>query len=282
MRNPLAIVLAGLLVTAVPLAFAATGDEDTTPMAAPATEAPSEETTTALPAAPATPITPVAGSSLGEYKTVSCSSNSAFTINSCDQCFDGGTVKVGERLTGLFDNWSNSSAATLSAYKEEQKTPNMVRFGASTWTTTPASEAAVWKYSSDIVWVVPPGETKNQFLLAPGQKVKFLEAELGAGYTLQSTDKKAGEMVGLLRFPTVYHTLDLATATEGAATTHYECVSYKLDAPAPVAPAATGGTKAPEPTAPVTQTETGPETLLLIAAAFFIAFGMMFTLRRRI
>jgi hypothetical protein len=31
----------------------------------------------------------------------------------------------------------------------------------------------------------------------------------------------------------------------------------------------------------MTQTETGPETLLLIAAAFFIAFGMMMTLRKR-
>ena len=225
----------------------------------------------------AAPVVPSAGSALGEYKSVSCSSNSAFSINSCDQCFDGGTVKVGEKLTGLFDNWTNSSTTTLAAYKDEQKTPNMVRFGNTTWTTTPASEANVWKYPLDIQWITPSGETKAQFLLTAGQKVKFLEAELGAGYTLDKTDKKAGDLVGMLRFPVVFHTID-ASANEGAATTHYECVAYKLGAAA--APAASGAVT-PTP-AEVTQTKTGPETLLLIAAAFFIAFGMMFTLRRRV
>ena len=49
---------------------------------------------------------------------------------------------------------------------------------------------------------------------------------------------------------------------------------------------ATPGTPTPVPQKPtpapeMTKTETGPETLLLIAAAFFIAFGLMFTLRKR-
>ena len=156
----------------------------------------------------------------------------------------------------------------------------MVRFGNTTWTSTPASEANVWKFSSDVVWVTPPGETKSQFLLAGGQKVKFYEADLGAGYTLEKTDKKAGDLVGMLRFPTVSHTMDLSTAAEGNASTHYECVAYKLDLPAPVTPTGTGS-KPPQPSV-VTQTKTGPESLLLIAAAFFIAFGMMFTLKRKI
>lgn len=47
--------------------------------------------------------------SLGENKSVSCSSNSAFGTNSCDECFDGGSVTVGKRLTGLFDNWTNNT-----------------------------------------------------------------------------------------------------------------------------------------------------------------------------
>ncbi|MDD2693668.1 MAG: hypothetical protein PHY14_01940 [Candidatus Gracilibacteria bacterium] len=267
MRTSIVFVVTSMLVSAAPLVHAATGDSDS-----PLTIAPTVASGTSD--VPTMTAAPSAGSALGEYKTISCSSNSAFSINSCDQCFDGGSVKVGDKLTGLFDNWTNSSPLTLSAYKDEQKTPNMVRFGNTTWTTTPASEANIWKYSSDIVWVTPTGETKSQFLLLGGQKVKFLEADIGAGYTLTKTDKKAGDLVGMLRFPVVSHTID-ASANESAANTHYECVAYKLAASA-----------TPEPTTPtpaeVTQTKTGPETLLLIAAAFFIAFGMMFTLRRRV
>ncbi len=288
MRQFTALLMLTAFVSSLPLTFAASGDIPApSPSPAPAvTTVPASPSAgePALTAAPVstTTVLPMAGSALGEYKTISCSSNSSFAVNSCDQCFDGGSVKVGDKLTGLFDNWTNSSSMTLSAYKEEQKSPNMIRFGDTTWSTLPASEANVWKYSSDVMWVTPPGESKSQFLLAGGQKVKFYDADLGAGYTLEKTNKKAGDMVGLLRFPTVFHTMDLSTASEGPATTHYECVAYKLEsATASLAPpVATGSTKTPEPSQ-VTKTKTGPETALLIAAAFFIAFGMMFTLKRK-
>lgn len=161
----------------------------------------------------ASTVTASAGSSLGEYKSVSCNSNSAFAINNCDQCFDGGSAKIGTRLTGLFDNWTNMTTSPLTAYKEEQKTPNMVKFGNTTWATSPASEAGVWKYSSDILWSSGSG-TKSSFILSPGQKVKFVEADLNAGYTLEKTDKKNGEMVGMLRFPVVSRVTNIQTATE--------------------------------------------------------------------
>lgn len=244
----------------------------------------------------ATTVTPAAGSSAWEYASVACNSNSAFSVNNCTQCFDGGSIKTGQRITGLFDNWTNNTSNPLTAYKDEQKTPNMVKFGNSTWTTTPASEASVWKTPSDIVWTSGSGG-KASFILSPGGKVRFIEAEMNAWYTLDKTDKKNGEIVGILRFPIISHVTNTQTATEGSADTHYECVAYKLDAPAPVVtptpttpavvtptPAPTTPTATPAP-APnpgnMTQTETGPETLLLIAAAFFIAFGMMMTLRKR-
>ncbi|GAB0174127.1 MAG: hypothetical protein HHAS10_00060 [Candidatus Altimarinota bacterium] len=240
-----------------------------------------------------TNVAPSAGSSAGEYASVACNSNSAFAVNNCNQCFDGGSVKVGQRLTGLFDNWTNNTPNPLTAYKDEQKNPNMVKFGNSTWTTTPASEVSVWKTPSDIVWTSGSGG-KSSFILSPGGKVRFIEADLNAGYTLDKTDKKNGELVGILRFPVVSHVTNTQTATEGAADTHYECVAYKLDAPAPTptpTPTVVTPTPTPTPTTPtptpapnpgnMTQTETGPETLLLIAAAFFIAFGMMMTLRKR-
>ena len=193
---------------------------------------------------------------------------------------------MGVRLTGLFDNWTNTMPSPLTAYKDEQKSPNMVRFGNTTWSTSPASEAGVWKNSSDILWSSGSG-SRASFILPPGQKVRWIEADINAGYTLDKTDKKNGEMVGMLRFPVVSHATNVQTATEGAANTHYECVAYKLEAPVatvvappiPVAPTTPGK---PVPAKEMTKTETGPETLLLIAAAFFIAFGLMFTLRKRV
>ena len=127
----------------------ATGTSSTT---AAADSVVSTALTESLAAAPAPTLIASAGSALGEYKVVSCNSNSAFATNSCDQCFDGGAVKVGARMTGLFDTWTNNTDTLLVAYKNEQKTPNMVKFGNSTWVSTPVSEAAIWKYSSDVAW----------------------------------------------------------------------------------------------------------------------------------
>lgn len=39
------------------------------------------------PAAVTTAVSASMGSSLGEYKTVACTTNPAFSTNSCDQCF---------------------------------------------------------------------------------------------------------------------------------------------------------------------------------------------------
>jgi hypothetical protein len=222
---------------------------------------------------------PALGSSLGEYKTVSCASNSVFSANSCNQCFDGGSVKVGERLTGLFDNWTNNTSNVYIAYKEEQKTPTLVKFSNSSWSSSPSDESKMWRYGTDIIWISSGTGGKTQYILPANQKVKFLESELGAGYTLEKTTAKNGEAVGLVKFPVVYHTIDSATASEGPAMTHYECALYNLSAPVTATGTTATGTTVPKA---VTETKTGPETLLLMIAAFFIAFGMMFSLRKKV
>ncbi len=227
-------------------------------------------------AATLAPTNKTLGSSLWEFKSVNCNTNPTFSTNSCDQCFDGGSVKVGDNINGLFDNWINNSPNIMVAYKEEQKTPNIVRFGNTTWTSNPANDAQFWKYSSDIIWVQAGSGGKNQYILPAGQTVKFIESELGAGYKLEKTDRKNGDIVGMIRFPLVSHVVDSA-ANESIANTTYECATLTLSAPA-VTPA-----KEVKPTPKeITTTKTGPETLLLIIAAFFIAFGLMFSLRRKI
>lgn len=271
------LILLGLSTTVV---AAATGSGLTlapTPTASTGT-AVTAPTMTSATTPVVTPSVPLSAS-FGENKSVSCTSNAAFGTNSCDACFDGGSVTVGKRLTGLFDNWTNPTTGFLVAYESEQKDPNMVAFGTTTWTTSPSDASKVWKNGSDIVWVTQSGSTKMQYILGAGQKVKFVEAELAAGYTLDKTDRKNGELVGMMRYPTVFHAIDATTGTEGAAKTHVECVSYKLSAPEIVVAPVT-----PKPVTPeVTKVQTGPtETIILILAAFFIAFGLMFSLRKRI
>ena len=282
------LLIVGLTTTVV---SAASGDLPTpaapttttsapTPVTSPsAPTTPTQSTTVLLPltAAPATPV--VMSTSLGENKSVSCVSNSAFATNSCDACFDGGSVTVGKRLTGLFDNWTNDTTGLLIAYQSEQKNPNMVAFGATTWNTSPTDETKIWKSSSDIIWSpTQTGSTKMQYILGAGQKVKFIEADLAAGYTLSKTDRKNGELVGMMRYPIVAHAVD-GVGNEGAAKTLYECVGYNLSASAAITPTTPTTPVTPE----ITKTATGPaETIVLILAAFFIAFGLMFSLRKRI
>ena len=255
---------------AVPLTFAASGS---TGISAPVPSSPM-----AMPAAPVSPT----NTSLGENKTVSCSSNPAFGTNSCDQCFDGGSVTIGKRLTGLFDNWTNDTASSLMlAYQNEQKKPNIIAFGSTKWTGSPMDESKIWENSSDIIWTpTGSGNTKMNYILGAGQKVKFYQTALNAGYTLEKTDRKNGELVGMMKYPIVFHVLD-AAANEGSQKVFNECVAYNLSAPV-VAAVPLPVAKTPI-TPELTKTKTGPtETLVLIVAAFFIAFGLMFSLRKRI
>lgn len=214
---------------------------------------------------------------LGEYKEVSCSTDVVFSQNSCNQCFVGATAKVGEKKTDLFDNWKNpTSDSTFIIVKDEQKIPQMISFG-SNWVPASSDESKMWKNSPVIEWVPNSENGKQEFALLPNQEIRFIETDLGAGYTLESTTKKHGEVIGLLKFPLTYYTQSLTNATRSAtADTHYECVKVTLDNPG-VPP-----TTPEKPVVPKTDVQTGPaETLVLIIAAFFIAFGLMISLRKR-
>ncbi len=281
MRQAISLAVA-LSVVATPVAFAATGSltsPSLTPKPLSAEVSTGSTTSPTLNAAPNSSAATAKSTSLGEYKTVECSSDKIFSSNSCNECFVGGTVKKGERLDGLYDNWTNTSKNMLIAYKDEQKNPTMIPVSGSQWKSTPSDVTKLWKYSSDVTWI--PSNGKDSYMLTAGQKIKFFESDMGAGYTLEKTNTKNGDTVGLLKFPVVYHALDASTAKEGDAQTHYECVKYTLNAPVP--PKA-DLPPPPKKTPPkeVTEVETGPtETLLLIVAAFFIAFGLMLSLRKK-
>lgn len=233
-----------------------------------------------------------ASTNLGEYKEVQCSTRSEFKTNSCNQCFEARKkVEVGKQITGIFDNWDNNTKNIFTAYKSDQKTPYMVSIAGSTWKTSPSIESKAWVYDSDVVW--KPAPKGDNYILTAGQKIRFWKTDLGAGYTLTNTNKKGNDLVGILKFPIVYRETSLSDGQESDSKTHTECVAYSLNKAPEIKPN-TPNTKNPStvtpvkktPTKPIpketTKVESGPaQTLLLIIAAFFIAFGLMISLRKK-
>lgn len=211
----------------------------------------------------------------GDYKEIQCSTQSFFAANNCNQCFEGGKVAVGQKITGLYDTWTNKNTTEQIAYKDEQVYPDMVNLGGSgvSWKITPSDPKLFWKYGTEVLWVDSlTGSGKQEFVLDPGKTVTYMEADLGANVSLEKSDKTAGEYVGLMRFPVAFH--DVATdGKDGPLQMHYECVAFASEAaPAP--------TPAPTPTPQATEVKTGPESFLLLAFAALLSLSF-FAFRRK-
>ncbi|MDD2566005.1 MAG: hypothetical protein PHZ26_03615 [Candidatus Gracilibacteria bacterium] len=207
--------------------------------------------------------------SIGNYSEVACDKD-FFLSNACNQCFEGGKKMVGEKIAGLTDSWTNPNATEQIIYSDEQKMPELINLGGAntTWVNNPLEAEKFWKYNDEIVWTdSATGPNKQEFLLEGGKTVNFLEADLGASYALQSSDKKEGDAVGLLKFYVNYHDTD-ATAKETEALMHTECVAYYA------------GTPTAAPIVPVTPPEaikvkTGPESFVLIIMALILSLGLL-------
>lgn len=118
------------------------------------------------------------------------------------------------------------------------------------------------------------GTGKQEYVLDPGKTVTFMEADLGANYSLEKTDKKAGEFVGIAKFPVAFHDVS-ADGKESAVQLHYECVAFASEAaqaPAPVV----------KPVTPqATVVKTGPESFLLLALAALLALTFVAFRRKK-
>lgn len=104
----------------------------------------------------------------------------------------------------------------------------------------------------------------------------------------------------MMKFPLAYHDVDPMTGAEGPKILHYECVTYRYDAPdiqvapivvssAPVAPivapVAVAVTPKPVPVATpaqMTKTKTGPETAIMLIIAALISLGAIALIRKRV
>ncbi len=69
----------------------------------------------------------------GLLQEVPCGSNPIFTANGClanstgsFQCFEAGSVKPGEAITGLSDRWTNTTSLEHVIYEDEIMYPKLV------------------------------------------------------------------------------------------------------------------------------------------------------------
>lgn len=195
--------------------------------------------------------------------TVSCDSDSVFSTNSCDQCFDGGIAVEGDNKGLLSDDWTNISSESQVLFKEEQDMPNMISLNGAVWEEIKASDGVdFWQYTSDLEALYD--EDNLGYTLESGKTVTWLESTLGSAYSLTSNSAAEWQNVGLLTYDIAVHQIDDGGDIELDANTHRECVLYKSGNPGePEVP--------PTPELP----QTGPEHIFLALVALLLWFGFL-------
>jgi hypothetical protein len=208
-------------------------------------------------------------SSYGAYEVVNCSSNTSFTANSCDQCFNGGAVVAGDNKGLLTDVWENNSDSAQIMFKEEQETPRIISLGGASWTELTVSDSVeFWQYTAELDAIYD--ENSLGYSLPAGGSVTWIESTLGSAYQLVSSSVNDGDNVGMIIYDTVTHDVDTNGTPTLDSDLHRECVLF------------TSGTPGEDPVIPESPTlpETGPEHILLVVVAMLLGFGFL-TFKRK-
>lgn len=165
--------------------------------------------------------------SFAAYEEIECTTNKAFSENSCQQCFDWGSKVQGDNLGLLSDLWVNATDVSKILYKEEQKDPRMVNLNASNvnWIQTPDAEK-FWEYTDEFTALY--SEKDFGYILAPWKSVNWLKSSLSHAYKLEKNTAKSWENIGMLIYPIVTHNI-LASGeiSMDDSTEHNECVLFK-------------------------------------------------------
>ena len=224
-----------------------------------------------------------------QYASLECS-DPVFAANKCDLCFDGGGLKTGQKVTDLYDNWSNTTTGSVLLYKSQQELPSLVNLGGSSTviTASPADPTAFWQYGSEVLWSDSFARSGDkEFEIAAGKKIQVYTAEVGSSYTLAKSSVKDGDPVMLVKFPITYVGLLPDGGGETESKTHTECIVWRSGTVAAVVPPVvetpvpTEETPIPTPQPQdMTSTKTGPETTVMILLTLLVA-GSIVALRRR-
>ena len=205
------------------------------------------------------------------YDEVKCTTDPAFSANSCNQCFTGKAKWEGATLGFLKDKWVNPSTVDKILYKEEQSEPKMVNLNPSlvTWKEIPG-KAGFWEYTPEFNKLYRTEE--EGFVLGKGKSVIWLKSKDNFAYKLSKNKAPKWKNIGLLVYPITTHNI-LATGDINVdGSEHRECVLFKSDTKgAPVKPVVQ--TSNPIQTAthnPVTWPE---DYVLLMLLAMILGFG---------
>jgi hypothetical protein len=203
-------------------------------------------------------------SSYAAYEVVSCSDNASYSANSCDQCFDGGTVIAGDNKGLLTDVWENNSDSAQILFKEEQETPRIVSLGGASWTELTASDSVeFWQYTAELDAIYD--EEILGYSLPAGESVTWMESTLGSAYQLVSSPATDGDNIGMIIYDIATHNIDSDGGPALDSDLHRECVLF------------TSGTPGEPPVIPETPRlpETGPEHIILVFVAMLLGFGFL-------
>ena len=212
--------------------------------------------------------------SFAAYEEVECTTDPAFSKNSCNQCFQWGAKMEGDNLGLLTDLWSNVTDVSKILFKEEQKDPRMVNLSTTnvTWTQVPDAEK-FWEYTDEFNALY--SEKDLGYVLVAWKSVTWLKSTLSHAFNLEKNTAKMWENIGMLIYPIVTHSiLASGEVSMDQSNEHLECVLFKSweQAVVPVTPVK----PLPPVELPKKLPQTGPaEYLLLLVLAMVSSYWVL-------
>jgi len=202
------------------------------------------------------------------YTELDCKSDTIFTENSCNQCFDWGQQSQDANLGMLSDLWKNNWTVDQALIEAEQDKPSMKSINNAVWTQTPDAEN-FWELTDS---VKASFDSKNEsYILKAGKSVDWIQSKLGYAYNLTKNTARQWENIGILVYPISTHVLTASGSMEEAKV-HKECVLFKSAwISAPVVQSQTPVNQQPVKQLP----KTWPEHVLLLLLAMILGFGLL-------
>lgn len=206
----------------------------------------------------------IATPSFAAYEEIECSTDTVFSENACNQCFDWGTKMQWDHLGLLSDLWMNVTDVAKILYKEEQVDPEMVNLDVDNvnWTLTPNSEN-FWDYTDEFNDLY--SDLDEWYVLEAGKSITWLKSALSHAFKLETNTSGEWQNIGLLVYPITTHNILADGEITIDNSEHRECVLFK-----------SGEAAEEEIVPPKKLPETGPaEFMLLAILAMILGFGLL-------
>lgn len=69
----------------------------------------------------------------------------------------------------------------------------------------------IWELTPTIAWTTTGSTNRKVVTIDKGEQLKFMQQKKGTYIVLDKTDKKAGEFIGMMKFPLIYRYIDPVT-----------------------------------------------------------------------